>query len=278
MNSATTSLVDTYKEEGFVIARNVLDESLIAEARAHVDWLLKKNPDLRPEQLGHSLMTQDAFWVRLVSDDRLLDVAEHFLGPDLGLFASHYIAKRPHDGKAVPWHQDGSYWPLEPMNVVTFWLALDACDEENGCMKVMPRTQAKKLMSLDDYVAQGDEQLFDTAMDPDSIDESEAVSILLNPGDVEIHHPNVVHGSHANNSARWRRGLTIRYIPTSTRITQEGHHPAAFIFRGEGFKNGNTWNPLPSYNAETSMPFSSQEAWDLKAKEKNETYKAFLNP
>ena len=77
-------------------------------------------------------MTDDPFWVRLVSDDRLLNVAETFVGPNIALFASHYIAKRPFDGQAVLWHQDGSYWPLEPMEVVTLWLACGRGDYARG--------------------------------------------------------------------------------------------------------------------------------------------------
>ena len=272
----TSQLKAQYEQDGYVIVRNVLDADLIKEAQAHVDWLLKKNPELRPEQLDHKLITHDAFWVRLVSDERLLDVAEQFLGPDLGLFASHYIAKQPHDGKAVPWHQDGSYWPLDPMEVITFWLAIDRSDEENGCMQVIPQTQSKKLMSKEQYVKQSEDQLFDIAMDRSTIDESQAVSLILNPGDISIHHPNVIHGSNANNSPRWRRGLTIRYIPTSTRITREQPHPAAFIFRGRGYANGNGWNPLPSYHPDTSMAFADQEAWDAKCAEQNAKYAEFF--
>ncbi|MDJ0755029.1 MAG: phytanoyl-CoA dioxygenase family protein [Ardenticatenaceae bacterium] len=272
----TETLIDQYEREGYVIVRNVLDADLIREAQAHIDWLLQKNPHLRPEQLDHHLITQDAFWVRLVSDRRLLDIAEQFLGPDLSLFASHYIAKPPLVGKAVPWHQDGSYWPLDPMKVVTFWLAIDRADEENGCMKVIPGTQHKRLISKDDYVAQGEDSAFEVAMDPNSIDESEAVNIVLNPGDVEIHHPNVFHGSHKNESPRWRRGLTIRYIPTSTRITRDRPHPAAFIFRGRGHANGNGWNPLPLYNPNTSMSFADRNAWNEKAAVKNNEYNEFF--
>ena len=63
-------------------------------------------------------MTNDAFWVRLIADERLLDVAQAFIGPNIALFASHYIVKPPFDGMPVLWHQDGSYWPLDPMEVV----------------------------------------------------------------------------------------------------------------------------------------------------------------
>ena len=60
----------------------------MAEASAHVDWLAKRNPGLRPENLGHQLVAEDPFWVRLISDERLLDIAEHYLGPNIALFAS----------------------------------------------------------------------------------------------------------------------------------------------------------------------------------------------
>ncbi len=214
--------------------------------------------------------------MRLVSDDRLLDIAEQFLGPDLGLFASHYIAKQPFTGKAVPWHQDGSYWPLDPMEVITFWLAIDRSDEENGCMKVIPGTQHDNLLSVDEYIAQTDDNAFEIAMDPDSVDESKAVSFILNPGDISIHNPLITHGSHANKSPRWRRGLTIRYIPAYTRITKARPHPGAFIFRGQGYANGNGWNPWPFYALETSMPFEGQDEWDGKCALKNAEYSQFI--
>ena len=61
----------------------MLDARLVAEASAHVDWLAKRNPVLRPENLGHQLVAEDPFWVRLISDERLLDIAEHYLGPNI---------------------------------------------------------------------------------------------------------------------------------------------------------------------------------------------------
>jgi ectoine hydroxylase-related dioxygenase (phytanoyl-CoA dioxygenase family) len=42
---------------------------------------------------------------------------------------------------------------------------------------------------------------------PVAVDQQEAVAIELSPGDVSVHHPNIVHGSDANRSTSWRRGL-----------------------------------------------------------------------
>lgn len=256
-----------YDQEGYVLVHNVIDEALIEEARRHIDWLLERHPGVRPEQLHHDLMRDDPFWVRLVADDRLLDVAEAFIGPDIALFASHYIAKRPRDGQAVLWHQDGSYWPLEPMRVVTLWLALDATDPENGCLQVIPRSQGMDLQAMQ---ARSDvENVLGSGMDDALVDASQAVDILLQPGGVEIHHPNLVHGSHANTSDRWRRGLTIRYIPTSTRIVSETPWPSAFLLRGNAVPGVNGYQPWPRYLAGKHMPFQDAPAWNARLPEAN---------
>ncbi len=254
-----TGIRDQYDRDGYVIVRNVIDAGLVEEARHHIDWLLERNPGLRPEQLHHNLMTQDAFWVRLISDSRLLDVAQQFIGPNIALFASHYIAKRPYDGQAVLWHQDGSYWPLEPMEVTTLWLAIDESTPENGCMRVIPGTQS---MDLKGVLKRTDvDNVLSSGMDEALVDETKAVDIVLAPGDVSIHHPNVIHGSNANTSPKWRRGLTIRYIPTSTQIICDGVWPSAFLLRGQPVAGVNVYQPRPKYDPANSIPFKGCEDW-----------------
>jgi hypothetical protein len=39
----------------------VIDLDLIATVNQHVDWLLERNPDPRPDQLGHELARNDPF-------------------------------------------------------------------------------------------------------------------------------------------------------------------------------------------------------------------------
>lgn len=242
-----------------MILPNVIDADLVREASDHVDWLLRKNPELRGEQLHHNLMEHDAFWVRLVSDPRLLGIAEQFVGPNIALFASHYISKPPYTGQEVLWHQDGGYWPLEPMEVVTLWLAVDRADRENGCMRVIPGTHKLKLIDMEDAGDKG--AVLDRETPAEYVEESKAVDIALNPGDVEVHHPNIIHGSHANKSSRRRCGLTIRYIPTSTRVITDKPWPSLFHLRGEIVGGVNEYRPLPRYVAGESFPFSGSEGW-----------------
>ena len=259
-----------YQEQGYAVFRGVLDPALIAEANAHVNWLLARYPDHRPEHLHHYLCQKDPFWIRLVSDPRLLDIASQFIGPNIALFGTHYICKPPHTGQPVLWHQDGSYWPLEPMEVVTLWLALTASTRENGCMHVIPGTHTLELQALQDR--KDVDNVLESGMDAGLVDECLAVDLVLAPGDVSVHNPNIVHGSNANTSAQWRRALTIRYIPTSTRILHEGPgpHVSAFHLRGHAPPGVNHYNPLPRYVPGEHMPFSDAEEWNARIAEAGE--------
>jgi ectoine hydroxylase-related dioxygenase (phytanoyl-CoA dioxygenase family) len=246
-----------YRTDGYYIFRNVLDADLIAEASDHVDWLQAKYPDRRPEDLSHELVAQDPFWVRLISDDRLLDVAEIFLGPNIALFASHYICKPPFSDRPVLWHQDGAGWPLEPMDVITLWLAVDESTTENGCLRIIPGSQGQQFHALrqrpDIDNVLGAESIAD-------IDESSAVDLVLQPGDVEVHHPNILHASDGNTSPQRRCGLTIRYIPTSTRIvTDDEPFVSAFLLRGE--PGVNRYQTFPRHVSGRDFAFRGCEEW-----------------
>jgi phytanoyl-CoA hydroxylase len=259
MLAAATETAKQYEQQGYVVVRDVVDSELIAEADQHVQWLQRRHPELRGEELGTKLVTGDPFWVRLVSDDRLLDVAEQFIGADIALFASHYLSKPAGDGRPVLWHQDGSYWPLDPMQVVTLWLAVDDSTPENGCLRVIPRSHQMELQEI--YRRHDVDSALGSGMDPALVDESQAVDVVLAAGDVSIHHPNVVHGSRANTSTRRRCGLTIRYIPTTTRIVSDEPWPSAYLLRGEAVRGVNAYQPRPTYVDGFHLPFRGREQW-----------------
>ena len=250
-----------FERNGYVIVRGVLDDDLIGEARKHVEWLIEQHPQTRPEHLDTELVKDDPFWVRLVSDHRLLDVAQQFIGPDIALFASHYVAKPPFDGQPVLWHQDGSYWPLEPMEVVSLWLAVDNSTVENGCMRVVPGTHSTDLQQVQERTEIAN--VLGSAMDDQLVDDENSVDLVLQAGDVSIHHPNLIHGSNANTSPNWRRGLTIRYIPTSTRILQRPDQKSLnpILMRGHAAPGVNEYAPWPTYEAGRHMYFRGCESW-----------------
>ena len=106
-------LVDQYNRDGFVILRDVIDADLIRECQQHMDFLQKRYPSIPGEHFHHPIMRNDPFWIRLVTDERLLQLAgvfgAPFIQPDgpVALFSSHYFCKPPKTGMSVLWHQDG---------------------------------------------------------------------------------------------------------------------------------------------------------------------------
>ncbi|GAB4568090.1 MAG: hypothetical protein Tsb0020_21180 [Haliangiales bacterium] len=255
-----------YEENGFTIFRNVIDPDLLAEANRHLEFLAQRFPDLRPEHYHHPLMRDDAFWVRLTTDPRLLDIAEIFIGPDIACFTSHYICKPPNTGQAVLPHQDGAYWKLDTMNAVTLWLAVDASTPENGCLKMYPSTTRLPLQTpkIRDDIPN---MLYsEVALE---LDEEEAVDIVLNPGDVSVHNPLIVHGSKPNTSDKRRCGLDMAFIPTTTRVLAKGVYMNPLLVRGEAVDGVNQYRLWPEYNPSTSMPFAGCETWNAEIVERN---------
>jgi ectoine hydroxylase-related dioxygenase (phytanoyl-CoA dioxygenase family) len=145
------------------------------------------------------------------------------------------------------------------MEVVTLWLAIDRSTPENGCMRVIPGTQHMALQEM--HKSTEVRNVLSSEIDPTLVEESRAVDLVLEPGDVSVHLPSIIHGSNANNSPMRRAGLTMRYIPTSTRITTPDPWPYSFHVRGQAVPGVNIYQPRPKYVPGEHMPFRGCEAW-----------------
>jgi ectoine hydroxylase-related dioxygenase (phytanoyl-CoA dioxygenase family) len=245
-SSATSGsdLRNQYQCDGYVIVRNVVEAASAAEAKQHALETVARFPDDTPEQLHRRpLWFEDSFYHRFVHQPKLIDLAEAILGPDLALFATGYIIKPPSESMAILWHQDGSYWPLDPMEVCTLWVALTPSTPANGCMRVIPGTQN---LNLQQVQARTDvRNLLNSEIDRSLVDEARAVELELQPGDVSIHHPNIIHGSNANTSRdQWRINLVVRVISARTKVT-EPTWKGVFHLRGTRREDLNTYLPTP---------------------------------
>jgi ectoine hydroxylase-related dioxygenase (phytanoyl-CoA dioxygenase family) len=92
---------------------------------------------------------------------------------------------------------------------VTAWVALTVANEANGCLRVVPGTHGLAAQRLE--VETDGTSLFRARMDYALVDETGTVSIEAEPGDLLLHHPNLVHGSGPNPSPAPRLALAVRY-------------------------------------------------------------------
>ena len=217
----TDAEVARYHEDGYVVPRCRLPESLMVRIRASLDRLIAENPGRRPEHLvlrwggGANALPTDAEFLDYVRTPEFLDLVGQLLGPDLICWGAHVFCKPAGDGLEVPWHQDGEYWPIRPLATCTVWLALDAATPENGCLRLVPGSQRGQSV-YHHRLEERPERAINMMIDDPRFDEAGAVDVVLEPGQMSIHDVYMVHGSTANRSAKRRAGLAIRYMPASS--------------------------------------------------------------
>ena len=217
--------VATFRREGFLIYdAPVFPAAKFEKLKAHFERKLAALPSgARPEAMDVPHFTDTALFEWLFADE-VLDLVEPLIGPDIALFSSHFISKPQGDGRRVPWHEDSAYWKgmLKPMEVVTVWLAIDPSLEENGCMRVIPRTHVEGQKGFSDYEAvDSATNVFHIEIIKPQRDESKAVPCILQPNQASLHDGRVMHGSDANTSNLRRCGYTMRYVSSGVRLSEK---------------------------------------------------------
>jgi hypothetical protein len=168
-------------------------------------------------------------WVdELIHDPAVLDAVDDIIGPDIRLYNLTVWIKNARDAAFVGWHQDSTYFPLDPAVQITAWVALTDSVEENGNVKYVARSH--KLGQLRHEEAIGKGSLLSKGQHiVEPFDSSDVRCINLQPGEMSLHHTRLVHYSEPNNSSRRRIGLGASYIPTSVRCTGTVRHTAGVV-------------------------------------------------
>ena len=218
MNAAPKRLsagqIDQYNTQGFVQPFDVFSQNEMTEIRSYVDGLMA---DMGPDG-AYGINCYQArlagLW-DIATDPRIVDHVADLIGPDVLCWATAILSKKPHDPKAVPWHQDASFWALSPARTVTVWLAIDDADAQNSAMRFIPGTHNKG--ALPEATADGTENVFHKGT-ANAEEMGIPFTNALKSGQISLHADMLVHGSLANTSDRRRCGLTLRYCPPSVQI------------------------------------------------------------
>ena len=166
--------------------------------------------------------------------DEMLALVEPLIGPDIAIFACHFLRKPASVGKRVPWHEDSAYWKgrLDPLVVASVTIALEPATAENGCLQVIPGTHKFGYSTYAAVDNPGD-QVFPIEILPEDMDVSKAVNIEIAPGEASIHDGRIIHGSAPNTGTVGRSALTVRYFPTSVKFV-EAANPDFHIYLAHG--------------------------------------------
>lgn len=209
--------VKHYEENGYLLYKNQLFNP---EEMQELSNIFEEQWVAVGKKLNSELDTphfRDERLLKFLLSDKVLDLVEPLIGPNIGLWSSHFIAKEPYVGKQTPWHEDSAYWKgrLDRFDkIVTVWLAIDGSNKENGCMRVIPGTH-KDGFSEYEKVSE-DSNIFSTQIK--NIDDSKSVYFDLEPGECSLHDSRIIHGAAANTSPYRRCGYTMRYFSTEAKV------------------------------------------------------------
>jgi ectoine hydroxylase-related dioxygenase (phytanoyl-CoA dioxygenase family) len=226
---------DFFRKNGYLLwQRQLFNISEIEKLTGVFEEHLEDSGGKRSDELDTPHF-RDARLFEFLMHPTVLDIVESLIGPDIGLWSSHFISKEPGKGRRTPWHEDSAYWKgkFDHLDgIVTLWLALSKSNLENGCMGVIPGTHTNGFSEYDKVDTE--ENTFGEEIKQENIDESKAVWFELQKGECSLHDARIIHGAGPNRSEIRRTGYTMRYFSLDMKFHPEkapGHR--IYHCRGE---------------------------------------------
>ena len=220
--------IERYHRDGFVYPIDAFTADEATRYRRAMEAFeaaqgteLTKGQNFKP----HLLFT----WVdEIVHHPAIVDAVEDLIGPDLRLFHLSVWPKNAGDPAYVSWHQDATYFGLEPAVQLTAWIALTDASVQAGCMEVLPGSH--KLGQLH-HAEHGDAHnlLSRGQTVTEKLDTTRTEFMPVRAGQFSLHHTYLVHNSRPNVSADRRIGLGLSYIPTSVRCSSRTRLTAMLV-------------------------------------------------
>jgi ectoine hydroxylase-related dioxygenase (phytanoyl-CoA dioxygenase family) len=220
MKALTPEQVAAYRHDGFLFPIPALTPDEVATCLAGLDRF--------EAELGCPVAEADTKWRShahahspwfdaLIRHPRILDAVEDVIGPNILVWTSTFFIKEPGSPTFAAWHQDGTYFGLDPHEQVCAWVALTDASHEAGCMEMLssqgaPRQLHHAALGLANSINRAGQTITET------FDQSSPVAMALPAGSFSLHHEYAIHRSAPNNAAHRRVGIGLNFIPPHVRL------------------------------------------------------------
>jgi len=262
----TESQIQSYRERGYAFPIRVLDPTKAGQAVKQVEVL---EGTYRGEDRDYVHRTLLRFkphllftWLNeIIRTPRILDAVEDLIGPDILVWASAFFIKDARDPGFVAWHQDSITYGLDGNDLVTAWLALTDAHIENAAMKFLPASH--KLGALRHIDTDDKNNVLSRHEVVDlQVDETRAVNVILDAGEMSLHHLDLLHCSPPNGSDRRRIGYAIRYLPPTMR--HKYGTATAMLVRGKDSHGHFELEPEPRWENDARAHEAHARAMELR--------------
>lgn len=214
------SLKKDFDRDGFVTVRQLLSPEEFAELTRELDRYIRDVVPTLPDsdafyvdksrpstlkQMQH--MQVDPYFRDYTRHPKWLALAAALLGEPAQAEFPEWFDKPPGEEAPTPPHQDNYYFCLKPPSVLTMWMALDRVNTENGCIRYVRGSHRKGIRPHGRSSILGFSQ---GIQDYGDADRELEFYTDLEPGDVIVHHGNMIHLASPNKSKdRHRRAFAM---------------------------------------------------------------------
>jgi ectoine hydroxylase-related dioxygenase (phytanoyl-CoA dioxygenase family) len=265
MPKLTKEQIGSYNRDGFIAPVNIYSPEEAAALRQELEDLEASHPEAVTGRNRNNVHYVSTLFDKIAHNPNILDAVESLIGRNILVGGTTLFVKEPEQRGFISWHQDARYIGLEPENWVTAWLALSDVTTENGCMYMWPGSHLEGAREhLDTY---DKENLLTRGQTVQNVPEAETTPIVLEAGQLSLHHPWVVHGSGHNSSKKRRIGFAIQsYIGTNV----DSIYGKIFVQQARG-------SDSYGYHQHTPRPLSLMAESDVKFRdEANEALKTIF--
>ena len=204
----TKEQIEQYHDQGFISPIRVISEQEALSIKNELEQVEAEFPEEINAENRNNLHLSFAFLDKLAHNKIIVDAIEDLIGPNISLWASVMFIKEPSSKHYVSWHQDATYMGLDSMNFPTPWIALSPSNKETGCMTMISGSHKLKIQEHEDTFAENN--ILTRGQVIQNVDESRAVDLILEPGEMSIHHGAVIHGSQPNKGNQRRIGFSLQ--------------------------------------------------------------------
>ena len=146
----TNEQVNSYKADGFLGPIGLLKPEEAEDIRYKIEKVESEFEGQIQSRCKIKAHIPFLFLCKLISHPKLLDAVEDIIGPNIMCWGSSFFQKEARDPGFVSWHQDSTYYGLEPCETLTAWIAISEASREAGCMRFLPGSHNQGLYDHDE--------------------------------------------------------------------------------------------------------------------------------
>ena len=225
----TQTQIESFHENGFLFPVRVFSQTEADAVRARFEQFCLRFPE-HAAKLDVKANIICPWVTDLCRSSRILDVIEDLIGLNILCTSSNFRHKPPDGRTHAGWHQDGKYIQMEP-DLTLMVVALTDFTEQSGCVQFIPGSHRWGYLEHSETDPDPDSILDRQQKIVDDFDESLAVPAILEPGEMSLHQPGMIHGSQPNRADFTRIAWIADYMPTHGRVLS-GQKAGAMLMRG----------------------------------------------